>query len=71
MRYNRSNVFCAIRSYRTMIAGVVCSLAIAVATSLAAEVASRTFRISTAQGSASEPLEISLDWSQPQPLPAL
>jgi len=42
-----------------------------VATSLAAEVASRTFRISTAQGSASEPLEISLDWSQPQPLPAL
>jgi hypothetical protein len=68
MRYNRSsNVFCAIRFYRTMIAGVVCCLGIAVATSLAAEVASRTFRISTAQGSANEPLEISLDWSQPQP----
>jgi hypothetical protein len=32
-----------------------------------AAVASDEFRISTAQGSASEPFMISLDWSQPQP----
>jgi pimeloyl-ACP methyl ester carboxylesterase len=33
----------------------------------AATVASQIFRISTAHGSASEPFEISADWSQPQP----
>lgn len=43
----------------TMAACVVCCLA--------AEVASRTFRISTEHGSASEPFDISLDWSKPQP----
>jgi hypothetical protein len=33
----------------------------------AAVVASQAFRISTAHGSASEPFEISLDWSKPRP----
>jgi hypothetical protein len=33
----------------------------------AAAVASQIFRISTTHGSASEPFEISVDWSQPQP----
>jgi len=32
-----------------------------------AEIASQTFRMSTARGPASEPFEISLDWSQPLP----
>jgi pimeloyl-ACP methyl ester carboxylesterase len=60
------------RSCRTTIAGAVCCLAFTATVSLAAErhaaaIASQSFRISTAHGSASEPLEISLDWSQPQP----
>jgi hypothetical protein len=33
----------------------------------ATEVASRTFTIPTERGTATEPLDISLDWSQPQP----
>lgn len=59
-------------SCRTFAAGVVCCLAFTTTVSLAAErhaaaIASQSFRISTARGSASEPFEISLDWSQPQP----
>ena len=53
-----------------IIAGAVCGcmnpISIA-AERHAAVVASQAFRISTAHGSASEPLAISLDWSKPQP----
>src|SRR5580700_1973265 len=73
MIYNRSSkVFCPMRFSRTIVAGGVCCLGLIIATALAAElhaaeVASHVFRISTPRGSASEPLDISLDWSKPQP----
>jgi hypothetical protein len=55
---------------RIIIAGAarVCLGAVSLAAERpAAMVASQAFRISTAHGSASEPLAISLDWSKPQP----
>jgi pimeloyl-ACP methyl ester carboxylesterase len=58
------------RFSRIIIAGAVfaCMAAVSlVAKRPAAVVASQAFRISTARGSASEPLAISLDWSKPQP----
>jgi pimeloyl-ACP methyl ester carboxylesterase len=50
----------------------VCSVPLIATISSAAErhsaaIAGQTFHISTAQGSAGEPFDISLDWSQPQP----
>ena len=63
---------CWMQFHRT-IAAAVCGLGFMTSVSLAAErhaaatIASHAFRISTAHGSASEPFEISLDWSQPQP----
>jgi hypothetical protein len=49
------------------VAGALCCLAFMSTGACTAEVASQTFRISTAHGSASEPVDLSLDWSQPQP----
>jgi pimeloyl-ACP methyl ester carboxylesterase len=57
--------------FRRTIAAALCSLGsifcVSAAARHAAPIASQAFRISTAHGSASEPFEISLDWSQPQP----
>jgi hypothetical protein len=58
------------RFFRIVIAGAVfgCMTAVSLAAKRpAAVVAGQAFRISTARGSASEPLAISLDWSKPQP----
>jgi hypothetical protein len=58
---------------RTILAGALCLPGLVTSTSPAAErhaaaaIASQSFRISTAHSSASQPLEISLDWSKQQP----
>jgi len=58
------------RFFRVIVAGAACGCLGAVPLSAgrpAAVVASQALRISTAHGSASEPLAVSLDWSKPQP----
>jgi hypothetical protein len=72
MRYNRSSYVFHLTKLGLSIA-TACCLAATPAAALAAErhsaaVADQVFHLSTPYGSASEPIDISLDWSQPQPL---